>query len=623
MDPAEPAGGSGAREAARATDETRECECTASRDSARLVAALAKALGEVARRGESGRESSSIVETHISYVILAGRRAYKIKKPLRLDFLDFSTLARRRGACEDELRLNRRTAPELYLRVVPILGTPDAPRLGLEVGAGGGDDAIEYAVEMRRFDPEALFANRLQQGRVDGALVDALAEGVATFHASLGPVSRPEQPEECERPEQSEPPEQAGQVERPEQSERGGAPGGRRAPAVETARRNLGELLALALEPTLHHRIEALAAWLDARVRALEPILLARARAGFVRECHGDLHLANVALVEGRPVLFDCLEFDLALRTIDVLDEAAFAYMDFLAHGRSDLAARFLNTYLEATGDYEGVPCLPFFTLHRALVRAKVASIRRGQPGIDASAAARIAADVERHVAVAEAQTVARRPLLAVTCGLSGSGKTTVGGALVEALPALRIRSDVERKRLAGLAATARTGSPIGGGLYDSALSEQTYARLERLARVLLEGGMSVVVDAAFLVRRERGRFRALALAVGARFALVLCHAPIEVLRARVAARQSAGCDASEAGPAVLEHQLTYYEPPADDERAESVVIATDEAPETVRAACAAFAARVATERAEHPERQSPSHPSRSGSCGSDGSDPG
>lgn len=392
---------------------------------------------------------------------------------------------------------------------------------------------------------------------------------------------------------------------------------------METARRNLGELLALALEPTLHHRIEALAAWLDERARALEPILLARARAGFVRECHGDLHLANVALVEGRPVLFDCLEFDLALRTIDVLDEAAFAYMDFLAHGRSDLAARFLNTYLEATGDYEGVPCLPFFTLHRALIRAKVASIRLGQPGIDASAAVRLAADVERHVAVAEAQTVARRPLLVVTCGLSGSGKTTVGGALVEALPALRIRSDVERKRLAGLAATARTGSPIGGGLYDSALSEQTYARLERLARILLEGGMSVVVDAAFLVRRERGRFRALAQAVGARFALVLCDAPIEVLRARVAARQSAGCDASEAGPTVLEHQLTYYEPPADDERAETVVIATDEAPETVRAACAAFAARVATERAEHPERQSPSHPSRSGSRGSDGSDPG
>ncbi|MEZ4332434.1 MAG: AAA family ATPase [Myxococcota bacterium] len=557
VDPAEPAG-------RRAPDAA--CQITA-----RLVSAFADALGHRKAERAAAHEALRIVETHISWVILAGRLAYKIKKPIRLDFLDFSTLARRRQACEDELRLNRRTAPELYLRVVPLVGTPDAPRIGLGAEGRVRDEPIEFAVEMRRFDPDALFARRLDQGRIDGPLVDALAERIARFHASLAPAAPPV--------------DAAAADDRP--------------PAVVTARRNLAELLADALTPPLRRRIEALATWLDARLPALEPRLLARARDGFVRECHGDLHLANVALVDGRPVLFDCLEFDLALRTIDVLDETAFAFMDFLAHRRRDLAFRFLNAYLEITGDYAGVPCLPFFTLHRALVRAKVASIRFRQAGVDAAVAADLAADVERHVAVAETQTIVRDPLLVVTCGLSGSGKTTVGGALVEALPALRIRSDVERKRLAGLAAEARTDSPIGGGLYDAAASERTYDRLESLARILLGAGTSVVVDAAFLLRRDRARFRDLARAVGARFRIVLCDAPIETLRSRVEARSAAGRDASEAGAAVLDHQLTYYEPPEGDEAAETDRIETTQTPETVRSACAAIADRAMRERAD------------------------
>lgn len=578
--------------------EEREDARAAIRTTARLVSALAASLGNAPR----------LVETHISYVLLVGSRAYKIKKPLRLDFLDFSTLARRRRACEDELRLNQRTAPELYLRVAPILGTPEAPRLSDGTSPEGGGEVIEYAVEMRRFDPEALFVHRLEQGRVDGPLVDALAERVAAFHASLAPAEAGAGTDGTEGAGGTAV--SARRTTAPTPADAGSGvdaadPGG--VPALAVARRNLSELLDLGLAPALRKRVEALAAWVDARGRVLAPTLIARAQAGCVRECHGDLHLANVALVDGRPVLFDCLEFDVALRTIDVLDEVAFASMDFLAHGRADLAARFLNAYLEATGDYEGVPCLPFFTVHRALVRAKVAAIRRRQAGPETSVGNRLAADaaatgavveqddegdeVARLVAVAEAQTAARRPVLVVTCGLSGSGKTTVGAALVEALPALRIRSDVERKRLAGLAATARTDSPIGGGLYDAGLSEQTYARLERLARTLLEGGASVVVDAAFLVRRERARFRALARSLGVRFVIALCEAPIEVLRARVEARHAAGRDASEAGLGVLDHQLGYYEPPEGDERAETLVIATGGGKHAVRTACQAFAA--------------------------------
>lgn len=565
-------------------------------DRGKAAAANADASGETRRLVDALCDPEArrlapgpvrVVETHVSYILLTGRLAYKIKKPLRLDFLDFSTLEQRRRACEDELRLNRRTAPELYLRVVAIAGTPAEPRLvdppdpltpvptAAPVAASAGaraDEAaapgsapIEYAVEMRQFDPDALLENQVERGTVDGALVDALAERIAAFHASLPPLV----------------PQSAAPAAAPSNPSNLAAPA-----ALATARRNLGEIRALPLEAGLRARIEALAAWLESVAGGIAPILDERARAGFVRECHGDLHLANVAVIEGRPVLFDCLEFDVALRTIDVLDEVAFAFVDFVAHARRDLAHRFLSAYLDATGDHAGVAVLRFFALHRALVRAKVALLRARQPGLDAAAASRIAADLERHVAAAESAAHPPAPRLVITFGLSGSGKTTVSGALVEALGAVRIRSDVERKRLAGLAAAARSGSPLGGGLYDREGSARTYARLESLARDLLASGTSVVVDAAFLARADRDRFRALAREAGVPFAIAVCEAPVEVLRARIAARLAAGRDASEADTAVLEHQLRTHEPPAADERGAVFSVATDRGLEAVRGAC-------------------------------------
>jgi len=544
-----------------ATDAATTAPTTAaSLETRRLVEAL---CDPVARRLAPG--PVRLVETHVSYILLTGRLAYKIKKPLRLDFLDFSTLAQRRRACEDELRLNRRTAPELYLRVVAFAGTPSEPRL---VDPTDPATPFEYAVEMRQFDPDALLENQVEQGTIEAPLVDALAERVAAFHASLPPLL----PLPSPHPLSSPPPPDPSTVPA----------------ALATARRNLDELRALALapEPALRARIEGLARWLESVAGALAPILDERARAGFVRECHGDLHLANVAVIDGGPVLFDCLEFDVALRTIDVLDEVAFAFVDFVAHGCCDLAYRFLSAYLEATGDYAGVAVLRFFALHRALVRAKVALLRARQPGLDAAGAVRIEADLERHVAAAESEACPPAPRLVITFGLSGSGKTTVSGALVEALGAVRIRSDVERKRLAGLAAQARSGSPLGGGLYDREGSAQTYARLESLARALLASGTAVVVDAAFLARADRDRFRALAREAGVAFTIAVCEAPVEVLRDRIAARLAAGRDASEADAAVLEHQLRSHEPPAEDERAAVVVVATDRGIDVVRAAC-------------------------------------
>lgn len=532
------------RQGKRASSPSRSSEGDALRATARLVEALRDPT-----RHPRATEAIRVLETHVSFIVLTGSYAYKLKKPLRLDFLDFSSLESRRLACEDELRLNRRTAPELYLRVVPITGSPDAPQID------GTGPPIEYAVEMRQFDPEALLAKRVETGEVDGALLDDLARAVAGFHAGLGACAAIRSP-------------------------------------GTTVRTNLGEILRMDLCLALRARCESISVSLDALLARLEPVFVERERAGFVRECHGDLHLANVALVDGRPVLFDCLEFDRALRTIDVIDEVAFVYMDLLANGRVDLAHRFVNTYLEETGDYAGVACLRLFSVHRALVRAKVALIRARQSGLDGSTEARIAREIERHVAVAEAQASPPKPRLVITCGLAGSGKTTVSGQLVERLPALRVRSDVERKRMAGLAAEAHSGSPIGEGLYDREGSLRTYARLEALAQTMLRSGESVIVDAAFLRRSEREPFRALARQGGFDFRTVVCEAPIEVLRERIEARRARGRDASEADLAVLDHQLTIHERPAGEELEDLVVVRTDGLPAEVLTACRAIADR-------------------------------
>lgn len=470
-----------------------------------------------------------LIETHVSLLLLTGERVFKLKKPLRFDFLDFTTLEARRRACEDELRLNRRTAAELYLRVVAFTGGIEAPRLvpALECER---DAVLEYAVEMRQFDPEALLAKRVGEGRIDGATVDRFADCVADFHARIAPARE-------------------------------------RTNAAAVARRNLDELRRLPLAETESARLARVGEWVEAHCASLGSLLAERSAAGFVRELHGDLHLSNVALIDERPVLFDCLEFDVALRTIDVIDEIAFGFMDFCALGRADLGHRFVNRYLERTGDYAGGVLLPFFAVHRALVRAKVAAIRSAD------------AELARHLDVACALVDPPRPQLILTHGLAGSGKTTVSSALVEALGAIRIRSDVERKRQAGLAATARSGSPIGGGLYDAQGSEQTYRRLAEHAAALLAAGQSVVVDAAFLARAERARFGAIARAGGFGFWLVVCEAPVAVLRARIAARQEAGRDASEADAAVLDHQLAHAEPPDEGERGHVFVVATDAGP--------------------------------------------
>ena len=465
------------------------------------------------------------LDTHLSTVLLAGDYAYKLKKPLALDFLDFSTSELRRHYCEEELRLNRRTAPDLYLDLVSIGGTPEAPRVGVPT------PLLAHAVRMHRFD-NALRLDRLARcGRLTEAHIDSLALAIAQLHRGASPL--------------------------PTEPASGDAGSVRRWP-LATARA-MREHAAGAGE---RQRIDALAAWLEHAAQRLAPTFAARRAAGAVRECHGDLHLANVVLVAGVPTPFDAIEFNPELRFIDVAGDLAFAFMDLHDLALPRLAWRLVSQYLEQSGDYDALTVLRFYAVYRALVRARVALIHEHQPGVPRAARVHEYRSFEEHLLLAEALTRSPPPLLVAMSGLSGSGKSTVALELAERLGGVRVRSDVERKRLHGLAPDARSD----GGIYSADATRRTYARLRQVARTALAARVPAVIDAASLGRGQRAAFRALAAQAGARYALVRCEAPPAVLRERVAQRQRDGADASEAGVAVLERQSLGWEPLAGDE---------------------------------------------------------
>ncbi|MBL8419365.1 MAG: AAA family ATPase [Dechloromonas sp.] len=470
-----------------------------------------------------------LIETHISYVLLSGACAYKIKKAVALGFLDFSTLTRRRVYCEEELRLNRRLAPELYLAVVAITGSPDAPRFG------GNGEAIEYAVQMARFSQEALLDRQLAAGRLSPNVIDELADQLADFH---------------ERTQRAPPGQQFGSPE-----------------AVwEPMAQNFAQL-AEQLPGAAHRaRLADLEAWSRQRFSQLAKLLATRLRDGWIRECHGDLHLGNIVTTAAGLRIFDCIEFDPRLRWIDVLNEIAFLTMDLAERGRAAYGFRLLNRYLEAKGDYRGLPLLAFYTVYRALVRAKVAAIRASQE--DTAGRLVDLASCDQYLACAVKATLPGKPRLLLMHGLAGSGKSWLAQQLLERLGALRIRSDVERKRLFGLPALARSDSDVGDGIYDAAATKATYDRLVELAHDILAAGYPVLVDAANLKTWQRKAFQELAAVRGVPFVILACTAPEAVLQARLASRQAAGCDASEADYTVLTQQMRTQEALTLDEEA-------------------------------------------------------
>ena len=482
------------------------------------------------------RVSTPIVlhETHVSWVILAGDYAFKIKKPLKTDFLDYSTLERREHFCHEEIRLDRRYTGDLYLGVVPI------SRIGGRARIDASGSPIEYAVKMRRFPDAALLSRRVDLGMVVPNDLVTLARTIADVHRTAN-TSGPQE----------------------------------RFATPQTIARDFHQCLDDLAHGVVSSASEAtrihLSDWADDFLKRHRMEFTDRIRDGYVRECHGDLHLGNVIQLGECLVPFDGIEFNDSFRWIDILNDVAFLVMDFVAHGHTDFAYAFLNAYLQQTGDYRSLALMRWYLVYRALVRAKVAAIAAAQHPDQSESPIQDCLD---HLLLADQFTRPETPVrLWITHGLSGSGKSTVSRTLVAKYGAICLRSDVERKRMFGLEPTERVPESRIDEIYGPIATEQTYDHLKSLAKSILRAGFSVIVDATFLKRQQRDRFHDLARDVGADWAMIDCHADGQVLRDRVTERSRQGLDASDATLRVLEQQRIEIEPLSADELDDCAVI--------------------------------------------------
>lgn len=457
------------------------------------------------------------VETHISWVFLTGEFAYKLKKPLDLGFLDFTTLARREFYCREELRCNRRFAPDLYLDCVPVSRAADG-----SVRIAGSGETVDWAVKMREFDVDEQADHVLGRGELEAPLLRRFAARLATIHAAA-PAP-------------------------PAAVERFGA-----AAVAAPVMDNFRELERLCGDPGQAAALARVRAWTERCHARLRETFDARALNGSIRECHGDLHLANLVRRDGELTAFDCIEFSEQLRTIDPVCDLAFLFMDCAVRGRDDLAYALLDAYLDASADYAGAATLRYYAVYRSLVRAKIAALRARQ-GDEADSAAQVAA----HLDWADRASNTRAVTLVLMCGVSGSGKSWLAERLAPALPALRLRSDIARM--------AMSAPEDAEARYSPAAREAVYTRLGEYATVLLAGGDTVIVDATFADRAGRARFAALARAAGATCVVVHCTAARATLEERITRREAEGRDASEATLAVLHRQLDRFEVPAGEE---------------------------------------------------------
>ncbi|MGI9205044.1 MAG: AAA family ATPase [Woeseiaceae bacterium] len=457
-------------------------------------------------------------ETHISWLILAGEFVYKIKKPIVLDFLDFGSLEKRRFFCDEEIRLNRPWAPDIYLDVVPVTMQDDQPIFG------GSGEPIEYAVRMRRFDEDMQLDRQLEQDQLTAEDMQELANMIAKRHQGALSV---------------------------DDSQRG------------RVLRLTNEFMwdnFKTLDTTINgETLDTLKNWTKNELRKVETILGKRFDDGFVRDCHGDLHLGNLVRLPDGITTFDCIEFSTDLRHIDVMCDLAFLIMDLFGKGRRDLAVRFLNRYLEVTGDYDGLAVFNLFFVYRCLVRAKVAVIM-SQERDDAAAAEQDLAEAGAYCEMALRQAADRTPVLMLMHGLSGSGKTWVSEKLLETMPAIRLRSDIERKRMVAVHETASSDSGLGEGIYIESLNRDVYAKLLTLATLVLEAGHNVILDATYLRESDRAAARTLAECSDWQFLIIDVTARPSVMRQRISRRKALTANASEADLDVLERQIETAE---------------------------------------------------------------
>ena len=463
------------------------------------------------------------IETHISWIFLAGDFVYKLKKPVNFGFLDFSTLEKRRHFCQEELRLNKRFAPQLYLEVVWIGGEPDKPKLN-------GKPVLDYAVKMKRFPQQQQLDRMLAAGQLTVDHIESFAEKIAEIHRSA-PAA--------------------------EINSGFGSPQAILEPIIQ----NFTQIRRFLPDPGMAQQVDKLESWSRATFTRLEKLFRQRKSQGFIRACHGDIHLANMAWFDEAPLLFDCIEFSESLRWIDPINDVAFLAMDLDDRGEAALGWRFLNRYLRETGDYSGMVLLNFYKVYRALVRAKVICLRLSQPDLTETERAVDRKLVQSYLELATGYMVPRSPALIITHGLSGAGKTSFINKLAPLYNGICLHSDLERKRLYHLAPSENSRSPVAGGIYSTTSGAATYTRLRELADILLKTGIPVIVDATFIKQSSREQMHQLALE--RQVQLIILDFPLaeENLRQRIRLRTKQPGNISEATETVLDYQLAHEEP--------------------------------------------------------------
>lgn len=477
-----------------------------------------------------------LIETHISWVIIAEPYAYKIKKSINLGFLDFSSLEKRLHFCKEELRLNQRLAPHIYLSVIPITGTVQEPQWN------GTGTPIEYAIKMIAFPQDTQLDRLLSTGLLTPQIIDALAGHIAHFHTH---TDRADKDSEYGEPEI----------------------------ICQPVKENFQQIRTQVKSVSISQSLDKLEEWSRTTSKSLLQLFTARKANGFIRECHGDLHLRNIAWVENKPLLFDCIEFSPILRWIDVISDVAFLVMDLQDRKQPRLAQRLLNKYLEFTGDYSALYILRYYLTYRAMVRAKIDVIRANQDGISSNEKMEAEEGFYEYLKLALHYIEPTKPQIIITRGLSASGKSTVSQELLEHIGAIRIRSDVERKRLNGIQPEETENFEIDKGMYSKEATERTYTKLAELTAQIIDAGYTVIVDGVFSNDEQRQLFRSLAVKSNVPFTILQCTASIKTLRKRITERKGG---VSDANLAVLERQYAKWTQLQDNEFESTLTIDTE-----------------------------------------------
>lgn len=487
-------------------------------------------------------------ETHISWVFLAGDFAYKLKKPVDFGFLNYTSKEVRQKYCQLELELNQRLAPQLYLEVLPLTGSPSEPQIN------GEGEVFDYLLKMQRFDDSQLLANLEEKGKLKEEHLLQLIEDLAEFHLSLAP---------------GEPPEIA--------SKKLGSP----EVVWPLLEQNFDQIKPFLTKAEDLAQLERIKVWTQDTFQRLQPLMQERVAMGFIRPCHGDLHLGNTTLHQGKVIAFDCIEFNLELRWLDTTSDLGFLIMDLESRGQASLAQLSLNHYLELTGDYQSLALLNLYKSFRALVRAKICLFNLSQPDLSETAKQDIFTNYYKYAALAESYTEFSTPYLLITHGFSGSGKSTLTKEVVKQLNGIRIRSDVERKRLYSFAPTAKTNhqQELDAGIYTPEATAKTYAELTRLANLVLRACYPVTLDATNLKLAQRQQLVEVAQSLGLASLIISMGASEDTLRRRIAKRLATAVEnkeASEANLEVLEQQLANHDPLTEEELAYTVKVDTD-----------------------------------------------